>query len=82
MHNTAGHAAGFQIQHPVLKTKAHDSECSHQQFIFRAVTNLFMSVSIFVFHSRKNEKHWKSTHWFLQPGNRWTFQWWVTPNYI
>jgi hypothetical protein len=54
MHNAAGHAAGFQIQHPALKTKAHGNKSSHQQFIFSAVTNLFMSVSIFVLFIREN----------------------------
>jgi len=54
MHNAAEHAAGFQIQHPALKTKANGSESSHQQFIIRTVTNLFMSVSIFVFFIREN----------------------------
>ena len=36
------------------KTTAHGSESSHQQFIFTAVTNLFMSVSIFVFFILEN----------------------------
>jgi hypothetical protein len=49
MHNPAGHAAGFQIPHPVLKAKTHDSEGSHQQFTSRAVKNLFMSDTISVF---------------------------------
>jgi hypothetical protein len=49
MHNAAGHAAGFQIQRPALKTKTHGSESSHHPLIFRAVTKLFVSVSILVF---------------------------------
>jgi hypothetical protein len=56
MHNAAEHAAGFQIEHPAVKTKARGSECKHHKFMFRAVTNLFMSVSIFVFFIRDKLK--------------------------